>query len=318
MVSLREESERAKQAFYDVFDWQYDNGLITEAEHTDALRENFERLREEYVASGLAIENYQQWPEKLKAAFSALSSALSGEAQTAFEELKHQLDSSKLTTEQFKVKVEELIATTDNPQAKKNLEAWFNAWADGADKAAGKVIDLTEETRKWVQDFQSGIADAIVNGEGLADTIRNITKELAKMAVKVALFGNNGTSGLLGGFITKLFGFHSGGIVGGTPTFERGISIPKFHTGGIVGLDEQLIIAKRGEGVFTPEQMKAMGSSGGNTYITNVTAKVENNGSGSMNQQQAEHLGQQLNEAVSIKVAEELYKYQRQGLLRTA
>ena len=49
---------------------------------------------------------------------------------------------------------------------------------------------------------------------------------------------------------------------------------PKFHNGGIVG-DEVPIIAKRGEGVFTKEQMKALGN-GGETEV-NVNVNVVNN-----------------------------------------
>lgn len=62
----------------------------------------------------------------------------------------------------------------------------------------------------------------------------------------------------------SVVGMHSGGIVGSEATFSRYVhpshfdDAPRFHTGGIAG-DEVPIIAKRGEGVFTPGQMAAMG-----------------------------------------------------------
>lgn len=72
-------------------------------------------------------------------------------------------------------------------------------------------------------------------------------------------------------------GYHTGGMVGGEPTFRRAVhpavfrGAPRFHTGGITG-DEVPIIAKRGEGVFTPGQMKALGDGmGGASVALNVT-----------------------------------------------
>ena len=47
----------------------------------------------------------------------------------------------------------------------------------------------------------------------------------------------------------------------------------RYHGGGIAGLrpDEIPVIARRGEGIFTPEQMRALGS-------PNVTVELENRG----------------------------------------
>lgn len=92
----------------------------------------------------------------------------------------------------------------------------------------------------------------------------------------------SGIGGMLGGGGGSSFGvgaaymdgafMHAGGIVGGVPSFYRPVNpavfhgAPRFHGGGIVG-DEVPIIAKRGEGVFTPEQMRSMGA-------TNVTQNI--------------------------------------------
>jgi hypothetical protein len=50
---------------------------------------------------------------------------------------------------------------------------------------------------------------------------------------------------------------------------------PRFHTGGVVG-DEVPIIAKKGEAVFTPGQMRLLGGSLQNKLNVNVSVKVEN------------------------------------------
>lgn len=73
--------------------------------------------------------------------------------------------------------------------------------------------------------------------------------------------------------------FHDGGVVGGKPSFSRRVNssvwrgAPRFHTGGIAG-DEVPIIAKRGEGVFTPEQMRALGGRGARNVTINMPVTV--------------------------------------------
>jgi len=86
---------------------------------------------------------------------------------------------------------------------------------------------------------------------------------------------------------------HSGGIVGSsgmTRTVDPALFTfaKRYHTGGIVGLrdNEYPIIAERGEGVFTKEQMTAMGETnkGSNVQVnvinqTGVQADAEHKGS---------------------------------------
>ena len=73
-------------------------------------------------------------------------------------------------------------------------------------------------------------------------------------------------------------GLHSGGIVGSESTFTREVSpllfagAKRFHTGGVAG-DEVPIIAKRGEGVFTEGQMRALGS-GSNSEMTTLLREI--------------------------------------------
>lgn len=60
-------------------------------------------------------------------------------------------------------------------------------------------------------------------------------------------------------------GVHGGGIAGKEATFHRAVpevlfaDAPRLHGGGFIGAGEVPAILKAGEGVFTPEQMKAMG-----------------------------------------------------------
>ncbi len=71
---------------------------------------------------------------------------------------------------------------------------------------------------------------------------------------------------------------HTGGIVGDGGDMR---AVPahlfdgarRFHTGGMIGSDEVPIVARRGEGVFTPQQMRALGGGAGN-----VRVEIINNG----------------------------------------
>lgn len=86
------------------------------------------------------------------------------------------------------------------------------------------------------------------------------------------LFGLGGGGSTYGGgapdFSSGIGIFHSGGIVGGLAPASRMVDMsifsgaPRFHDGGLVA-GERPIIARDGEGVFTAQQMKAMGGGGG-------------------------------------------------------
>lgn len=104
------------------------------------------------------------------------------------------------------------------------------------------------------------------------------------------LYASGGTSGVIesGGSYSsatvngRYMGIvaHTGGIIGADALKNRAISpemfanATKYHTGGVAGLkpDEVPAVLQKGEGVFTKEQMKAMGNKG-----ANVTVNVINN-----------------------------------------
>ena len=321
MAALREESAKLRQAEYDNYAWQNDAGLMSDGEYLNKVTANFERLKAEFASTGAAAENFLLWPEELRNAFSTLQSAILQNAEPAIETLKKQLDEGKLSVDEYKRAAQELVNTlTTQGLSQGNAETLLKQLTNDAESAKRQIIDLNELTKTWVEDFQSGIADAIVEGEGFADTLTSIGKEMEKVALKLILFGKNGQGGLFGGLFSGLFGgFHSGGIVGGSPTFRRMVRIPKFHSGGIIGRDERLIIAQRGEGVFTREQMKALGGGGGSqVFAPNVSVTVNNSGGGDMSDEHAQKLGQAVNDQIRIQVAEEIYKYQRAGVFRNA
>lgn len=80
------------------------------------------------------------------------------------------------------------------------------------------------------------------------------------------------------GLPMRVAGNHSGGLVGAEATFMRTVdssifaNAKRFHAGGLPGLrtDEVPTILKKGEGVFTPEQMRALGRGGPTSVNVNV------------------------------------------------
>lgn len=114
-------------------------------------------------------------------------------------------------------------------------------------------------------------------GDSILDTVNRIIADRAAQALVswiTSLFTvgdvNTGASGFSSdgsgmGPPSSLAGTnHTGGIAGVADAGSRMVptalfaGAPRFHIGGIIGSDEVPIIAKRGEGVFTPEQMAAL------------------------------------------------------------
>lgn len=184
--------------------------------------------------------------------------------------------------------------------------------ADGTTEAKMKMDDLNNAAADAMMALADGIADAIVEGKDLGDVLGNIGKQLIKMS----LIGFGSTQGLLTGLIGGLFGRHTGGIIGhDAPTFVR--RLPKFHSGGIVGANEEAAILQKGEGVFTKEQMKRLQIAGAGSRNVEIHMEINNNGSGNMTNEQANTLGKQIKGLVQAQVADQLYEYNRKGLLRT-
>jgi len=124
------------------------------------------------------------------------------------------------------------------------------------------------------------------------------------------------------GALARAFGgeAHTGGIVGKTTFPVRVVNpdmfkfAPRFHSG--LMPNEFPAILKKGEGVFTPEQMKALGSQGrGVTVNSNVTVNMmsDSNGGQTNDPARAEMLGRDLSRTINEKVNENIRNQLRPG-----
>lgn len=179
-------------------------------------------------------------------------------------------------------------------------------WQDGATRALQTYADEAGNAAKNVEDVMgmafTGMEDMIVEfvktGKlEFADLVTSINAEIARLAFRsmaseaydwmggllktglsmagsyfsggASLSPSVAPSGAAGLYYSV--GHHAGGIVGSEPTFMRAVhpavfaGADRFHTGGIAGYEVPAIL-KRGEGVFTEGQMKAIG--GGNAEMT--------------------------------------------------
>ena len=144
-----------------------------------------------------------------------------------------------------------------------------------------------------------GMEDALVRfvstgKAGFNDLAQSIIADLARIAIRQRI------TGPLFGWLSGLFGGggqalpvpaglnpgieHAGGIAGAPGGARRSgvpsatwFGAPRFHAGGFAGLrsNEVPVILERGEGVFTREQMRALGSRGAPQQID---VRIDNHG----------------------------------------
>ncbi len=194
------------------------------------------------------------------------------------------LDASSADYETYKEQIalvyDDMVKKADETalNSSKSLEDGFKRGFRNIQDEIGDFASLAENA---VKNAFSGMEDVLasfvttgkINFSDFADAV---VSDLSRIAIRQAI-----TQPLMEG-IGGFFGFsmaHGGGIIGADNLAAKSASplvftnAPRFHSGGIVG-DEVPIIAKRGEGVFTREQMKALGDNGTNV---NISVNVINN-----------------------------------------
>lgn len=188
------------------------------------------------------------------------------------------------------------------------VDFYKNAFPSAIDTASSALSQFANDVVRGnatMEDAWSAL------GNTVSDVVGSILQDLTKMYLKMAIMGladaligsfsggfnvgdgigtSTGTGGgfnMGGGVVT---GLHSGGIVGTDATFQRLVdmnmfmSAPKYHSGLMPG--EMPAILKKDEGVFTPAQMRALGSSsGGSNVVVNV---IESPGNGGQRQERQE------------------------------
>ncbi len=161
-------------------------------------------------------------------------------------------------------------------------ERAFNKYKEDVNNVGAQIEGAMTNTFQAAEDaltefFTTGKIDV----KSFADTVisefaRMQSKKLMAMAFEgigqpgSEETGSGGLFGMLSGFASSIFGgfggsaatAHAGGIVGTSPMPTRSVApgtftnARRYHNGGMIGSDEVPIIARRGERIQTPEQMR--------------------------------------------------------------
>lgn len=194
--------------------------------------------------------------------------------------------------------------------------------------------------------------------EAFAGMAKSIAADLARMAIRMAIiqplammfgggFGGAAVAGsaanpimwgpMAAGFHTggvagketpmmlPLPAFHTGGVAGSELPMTRSLSSampamsswPKFHTGGLAG-NEMPAVVKKGEGIFTQEQMAALSPVNNNTdnrgdNVFNINVSVPSSGSTGGDPGAAERQGRIIAKQIQQAMDEHLVKATRNG-----
>ncbi|RWB95532.1 MAG: hypothetical protein EOQ56_27665 [Mesorhizobium sp.] len=211
--------------------------------------------------------------------------------------------------------------------------------------------NLAKQSVSWMNSLADGLTGLITGTGDLKSAVDGILKDVINMGIKYIMsqmmgakgqgasklgsaVSKGGGSEKLGGGLKKLFGVaHTGAMVGAT-TMARAVSpgvfkgAKTYHAGGTVGgrrlqPGEVPIIARKGEGVYTPEQL-AEGyrrSQSASTQQFNMPVSVTVNATGGTpedNADLARQTARETKEAMRAVVVEELINQTRPGGIMAA
>lgn len=246
------------------------------------------------------------------------------------------LDATKQGYQEFAQEVEAVYRDRLDAILDENLAA-SKKWEDGLVRGFRNIEDEASDMATMVEgalgNAASAVEDAFVemyrsgslNFQKLADSI---IEDLIRMQVRSSITGP--LSGFLGDFFQDMFSspgyvaggnpigtpvatIHTGGIAGtgegsGTRWVDPAIfnGAPRYHGGGMAG--EVPAVLKRGEGIFTPGQMAALGAglgAGGGSVTVNV---IDQRGANAADVQTRSRRGPDGRQMIDVLIADTVTK----------
>lgn len=302
------------------------------AASNDAL---FQRMKDYEVSSTIQAE--QKKTREINRGLMTADEAREASYQEEVKRLQDLLNQVSGNADQRaaveKVLADRIIAERKRIEASSPLGKQQKEWSDLGN-------NMQKAATGWLDSATDQLATFVTTGKAnFADLFQSIAKDITKMGIRYLLSSALGGSGVGGGLKSllgggsakaagsagggaKLFGaMHTGGIVGAGFSMTRNVSpsifsgAPRFHTGGIIGADEVPIIAQKGEGVFTKEQMAAMGGAQAGNIVT-LAPTIQMNATGGTKEQNADLAQQtatQVQTMMRAMIQKELAVQQRPG-----
>lgn len=290
ITDLREQATAAREMNAAVREGNRDRirQLQIEAEVTRFTRENKLEAGDPKIAEYRAAQSLQYAAGLEQEAFATeLANNAALRYSQGLAELEEQRSTGIISEETYTRRLREL--TREKLQAARDWKSGavnaFMEYSEEAGNAAKQVGNVISNSLRGTED--AFVKFALTGKSTVKDMMEQITADVARAVIRMAVispiingltgggggFGGGGGGGGFGSILGMIFGggggggdfnfgsFHTGGIVGSLAPGSRMVSQAvfanalRFHGGGLVG-DEVPIIAKKREGVFTPQQMQ--------------------------------------------------------------
>jgi tape measure domain-containing protein len=264
----------------------------------EELREEARKEADDILAKTSANETKRKATEmreetrRLRIGLMNRRQAAEEEYRIAAEKARRELDMKHLTDEE-RIEAERIL----NEHLKALRDKRDRDQESAIDKMLREWSDVTEQMEqagaRWLDSFSDKMVDAMLTGKAsFSDFAESVIRDIAKIIIQAQMAEMLGGSsgGGIGGFFGSIFSsigsaifggggaadttintptatLHGGGIAGREAAYYQSVpnslfdNAKKFHSGGMPGLrsDEVPAILEKGEGVFTKEQMRAMG-----------------------------------------------------------
>lgn len=241
-----------------------------------------------------------------------------------------EIEATRMVEEQ-KARIRQQYAAQDD-----KVSQTFEKWADLQGSVQGKI-------EGWMNSFADGLTGLITGTGDLKSAIDGMIKDVVNMSLKWAMSqmwnkgsgvaaGGGGGKAAKGGNLKSLFmkGMptrHLGGSISNNAGMRKNISgfafagAKYFHGGGVIGREGLLpnevpLIGKKGEVVFTPGQVEALGKGITSSATNVISPRITVNASGGtpdQNSDLAKQISKEVEKSMSGMVAKELSRQQRPG-----
>lgn len=219
--------------------------------------------------------------------------------ESKFAGLKKKLETNKISPLEYWKEVGELENKGTEKTAEVGNPERTDRFAEAAKEAKAEVFELESIMEKVGDSMTSGFENAfseLISGsksakEAFADMAQSVLMDIGKIIAKlvIQLAYQSMISALSGGSSSAAGAGGGGGLMSGLSGLFG--SLPKFHTGGVIGQgadnyglkpDEALIVAQKGEEMITekdPRHRKNAGNGSNSGAAPNVTVvnQIDNN-----------------------------------------